>query len=175
MVFHWMCLVLIFNGCESYVRAELYDWLLYSNDETNTHCLLNDYRYFCHSIGNNVFSRQTNLSCTNGVLQSFLTLKQKNMTTDDLINWLIPFHIIERYANYLNSTRKSSDDNITVCNCTRNRIGIDCEYELVSQTRTIAQVILNQLSQSSARDEELPAFLVDEMPCNQGALKLEWR
>ncbi|CAF1208087.1 unnamed protein product, partial [Didymodactylos carnosus] len=114
------------------------------------------------------------MECADGTLWSFTILKQNKVTIDTLIQWFIPFHLIEQYAQYLNSFYNSFTDNTTICNCTQNRIGMNCEYELVSRHLDIASVIKNQRSRNIESYETLTSF-VDEMPCNAGASDLEWR
>jgi hypothetical protein len=61
-----------------------------------------------------------------------------------LIQWLIPFHLIEQYAEFLNSTDGNNSNNLTICNCTENQFSVKCEYELVSRQLSIATIIKDQ-------------------------------
>ena len=49
----------------------------------------------------------------NGIPLSFAELDNSNITTETLIEWIIPFHLIEQYADYLNSSRRTSIDENT--------------------------------------------------------------
>ncbi|CAF2931890.1 unnamed protein product [Rotaria sp. Silwood2] len=117
------------------------------------------------------------MTCTKGQLRPFSQLKQRNVTTDKLIDWLIPFSVIERYASYLISTSIDSNDNTTICQCFPSRIGTKCEYKLTKETVSISQVIQMQLNGNNEiqKESELPASFVNEISCNTSTLNLEWR
>jgi hypothetical protein len=175
MAYQWMYFMLIFSWNTFSSEAGPDDWLLYSNDRINTDCLLVNYRDFCRVIHQKNHSEQTVLSCVHGKLWSFSELQQNRVTVDELLNWLIPFEIIEQYADYLSFNSVSFNNNTTICNCTMNRIGARCEYELMSRSTSSATVIRDQLGNNVIRDEELPTSIVNDMPCDAGVLDLEWR
>ncbi|CAF2803590.1 unnamed protein product [Rotaria sp. Silwood2] len=129
---------------------------------------MHDYRLFCRDQD----SIRTNLSsCTNGTIWNFSTLEQNNINTDDLLNWKIPFDLVERYADYLNTGLTNS----FICNCTSNRIGSSCQYMLFCDLRTISEVLKKQLLNPKERESERAACLIDGIKCNAGLLCLEWR
>ncbi|CAF4221559.1 unnamed protein product, partial [Rotaria magnacalcarata] len=84
-------------------------------------------------------------------------------------------HDIERYARYLDSLDTFDDKKNLICNCSLNRIGFGCKYELFSDLFTIEAVVEFQLSRPAERLNEIPACIVDGIECNAGALCLEWR
>ena len=92
---------------------------------------------------------------------------------------LFHFKNIERYAQYLDLITSSNiigyESDLFICNCTTNRIGLSCEYELFSDLFTLVQVFQFQLSRPAERNNEIPACFVDEIQCNAGMLCLEWR
>ncbi|CAF3413989.1 unnamed protein product [Rotaria sp. Silwood2] len=65
-------------------------------------------------------------------------------------------------------------DGTFICNCTRNRISTNCEYETVSRTNDIPQVVRNQRGRPTISYETLTSF-IDEMICNGSVPTLEWR
>ncbi|CAF3136103.1 unnamed protein product, partial [Rotaria sp. Silwood2] len=65
-------------------------------------------------------------------------------------------------------------DGTFICNCTRNRISTNCEYETVSRTNDIPQVVRNQRGRPTISYETLTSF-IDEMICNGSVPALEWR
>ena len=58
-----------------------------------------------------------------------------------MVDWLIPFHLIEQYAHYLNSSRRTSTDETLICNCTEKRIGIDCQYEIRNKNEELTVLV----------------------------------
>jgi hypothetical protein len=158
-----------------FVRSGIYDWLLYSNDQKNTDCFLFNYRYFCRSTHDNSLTKKLNLRCVNGELWAFFKLKENKVTTDELLKWLIPFDIIEEYAEYSNRIYIPVDENNTICNCTDNRIGLSCEYELVNCRTEIPRLIQTQRGVYRVNKNQIPTSFIDQMSCNAGAFALEWR
>jgi hypothetical protein len=153
--------------CNHVTMSSSFEWILYSHKMGNQ-CLLYDERLFCQDqdlLPGNL------LSCMNGLRWNFLTLKENNSTTDDLISWQIPFEAVELYANYLDT----SSTNSFICNCTHGRFGPACQYMLFSDQSTIAEILENQLSDPNQRESELLTCLVDSIECNAGLLCLEWR
>ena len=175
MSHYWMWLVLICSLCIPFVRAGPHDWLLYSDDEQQTDCFLYINRYFCRSTDGDIPAIERNATCVHGVEWSFQALKRNGVTTDDLIDWLIPFHVIEEYAAYVNSIPSHATDTATLCQCTSTRVGTQCEYEIIARQIGIPDAVKNQQGTHRDNNEEIPTSLVDEMPCNAGALALEWR
>ncbi|CAF1935185.1 unnamed protein product [Rotaria magnacalcarata] len=151
-----------------YSRAGNVDWLLFSIESHE--CFLYDKRFFCRHL-----DTDENTSCVNGTAWYFPTLQEHNITTDSLLDWFIPFEDIERYARYLDSLDTFDDKKNLICNCSLNRIGFGCKYELFSDLFTIEAVVEFQLSRPAERLNEIPACIVDGIECNAGALCLEWR
>jgi hypothetical protein len=117
------------------------------------------------------------MTCIKGDLRTFSQLKQRNVTTDKLVDWLIPFNVIEQYANYMNSTSNDSNDNTTICQCSPSRIGSKCQYKLRKDTISISLVIDGQLNsyKEILEEVELPRSSVDEISCHVSTVDLEWR
>ncbi|CAF2106989.1 unnamed protein product [Rotaria magnacalcarata] len=101
-------------------------------------------------------------------------LKDYQINSDALIEWLIPFHLIEQYADYLNSTSNSRMDDIFICNCTKSRIGTNCEYESVSITTDASRFVKGQRPKTTISYETLTSF-IDDLICNGNVAALEWR
>ena len=154
-----------------FVQTYLYHRLLYINEEKQTECFLYNYRYFCQV---RLEDQLDTMNCFNGARWSFFELRQNYVTPDDLINWSIPFHLIEKYADYLNVS-SSSMGMMTLCNCSENRIGTKCEYQLFKSNFDISFVIKNQRSTGRLGRTELPLSLIDGIVCNAGSLDIEWR
>ncbi|CAF2064304.1 unnamed protein product [Rotaria magnacalcarata] len=99
-------------------------------------------------------------------------LKDYQINSDALIEWLIPFHLIEQYADYLNSTSNSRMDDIFICNCTKSRIGTNCEYESVSITTDASRFVKGQRPKTTISYETLTSF-IDDLICNGNVAALE--
>ena len=165
MIFYGIVLFLVqANGVAT---MNNFEWMLYS-PKLGDHCLLYDKRLFCRditSLPNNI------LPCTYGIIWSFSMLKENDVSTDDLLSWQIPFEVVERYADYLDT---SSTDSF-ICNCEHDRIGPTCQYSLFSDQLTIGEILESQLINPHLREGELHGCLVDSIECNAGLLCLEWR
>jgi hypothetical protein len=72
-----------------------------------------------------------------------------------LIDWLIPFRVIEEYADYLNSSNSTSIEGTLICNCTAKRIGIACQYEIENKDWELTRLIEAQRDRSSNEHETL--------------------
>jgi hypothetical protein len=166
--------VMIWSSLICFIQAVSYDGLLYTNDKNDVDCFLYIYRYFCRSTGDTFLPGTINNVCVGGNILSFSILKQSKVTTNVLINWLIPFDLIEQYAEYLSRSDINAEGNLTICKCTQNQIGRYCEYELTREELDISYTIRKQRSRDSASSETATSF-IDEMTCNAGALNLEWR
>ena len=170
---------LLFATLFTAIQSQKFDWLLYSfRNQYRTFdndCLLYNSRYYCHE--GNRHDRQR-LSCPKIHLWSFANLKQKQVTTNNLLEWNVSFQQIERYAIYLwqNSSLLNGDETFhSLCNCTFSRIGQACEYQLPSKNITLADEVKNQIHYPKQRRKEIPACLVDGIVCRMGLLCLEWR
>lgn len=101
------------------------------------------------------------------------------MTTDALINWLVPLENVEQYSSYVDSITFSNNVESMrdrfICNCTTHHIGSRCEYALPEEFLTVKEAFEFQLSRAAERHNEIQACLVDGVPCNAGLLCLEWR
>ena len=105
---------------------------------------------------------------------SFEMLKDRNISTETLIEWIIPFHLIEQYADYLNSGDQASKSNTQICNCTQKRFGTHCDYEIENKNRDLTKVVGDQRGKSGGENETITS-LIDEMPCNTSVPHVEWR
>ncbi|UJR19278.1 hypothetical protein I4U23_022407 [Adineta vaga] len=61
---------------------------------------------------------------------SFIELSKRNITSDDLYSWFAPIDIIERYQSYLDELLPSSEGKEIFYNCTKERFGSMCQYEM---------------------------------------------
>ena len=172
MISRQIWFVLILSLCGNFVGTLLYHRLLYTNEEEAIDCFLHMFRYFCRS---KLEDQPLHRTCFEGTRWSFFQLKKKRFTPDHLINWSIPFHQIEKYADYLNSTAPNIMDTMTLCNCSEDRTGEECEYELPKVNFEIVDTIKAQRGYYRSGSNELPLSLVDEIVCNAGAHNLEWR
>ena len=163
---------LIWSGLLLVTDAGRYDWLMHTNEASNTDCFLTGYRYFCYSPEADVPSvRSANSECVDGTLWSFSALKMLHIGSQDLIDWLIPFHLIEQYVDYTTSKDRSSMDGaLMICNCTGEHIGVDCEYELTSRLIESSKLVHNQRGRETISDETLTSF-IDGPNCPV----VEWR
>ncbi|CAF3980544.1 unnamed protein product, partial [Adineta steineri] len=160
-------ILLFFLQYYNAVTTNSFEWSLYSHNGYDN-CLLYDQRLFCRDpdlLSNNVSS------CTQGTTWYFSTLKDNNITTDDLLKWRIPFETIEHYAYYLDNNSTNS----FICNCTHDRIGTVCQYLLPVNLSTTAELSKDQLRDLPARETGLYTCLIDMIKCNTGLLCLEWR
>jgi hypothetical protein len=92
------------------------------NDRKNIDCLSSEFRYFCRLPYRNDDSDETIFHVKMATYGVFPELKQNIGTTNKLLNWLIPFDIIEQHADHLNLSSFAFHDNTTIWNCTMNRM-----------------------------------------------------
>ena len=145
-----------------------YTWILYSRDPKQTECLVIEFRHYCRLLATNY----TKTSCVDGSSWTFSSLEKNGVTTDELVHWIIPFHLIEEYAVYLSKNRKMVTSGTVVCNCTRNRIGRRCEYELIATPKSPGDLLNRQMSVNGY--ETLTTY-VDGITCEVNDQLLEWR
>jgi hypothetical protein len=169
--------VVLANLLINLTRSGKYDWLLYLDERRNVECFFDNGRYFCHSNEQNIrLERNVNRRmCTvSGTPVSFKKLKDDLITTEMLIDWLIPFHLTEEYAHYLNSNDSTSIDDTLICNCTRTRIGVHCQYQIENKVGDLTNFIENQRGKPTGEYETLTS-LSDERLCQVRFSPLEWR
>lgn len=96
-------LVLLVSVLVGLTYEDNLDWILYVRDENKLECFLSIYRYYCHAIlvKQLPMNETDKNSCNGGRLLSFRQLKARKTTTNTLIQWLVPFHLVERYAAYI--------------------------------------------------------------------------
>jgi hypothetical protein len=148
--------------------------LLYKNSYMNTYCLLHEFRSYCIWAPDMIDSKLNTSSCDKNSSINFLTLKNENVTTDDLINWLVPFDTIEEYAEYLLGSSSIVNDNSSICKCKRHHFGSACEYYFVTNSSTIKLLIVTQQKEMSLDLEELSTSFVDEIECKMTDHVLQW-
>lgn len=151
------------------------DWILHRYPNTDVLCFIVDFRYFCPSISSSSLTNSMPKSCMNGQTHSFHSLEDSKITPQDLLRWIIPFHIIEQYADYLAETNLSIYDHRTICNCTSNSIGQYCEYNMENKNSMIKDLLSIQLGRNPIRDDELATSFIDEIKCQIGEQSLQWR
>ena len=150
------------------------DWLLYSTDvqgiRLDRDCLMYEKRFFCRRV-----DEHRVLSCFHGIRYQFSTLAEGKVSADLLLGWNIPFDDIERYSRYLSANISSDEYDHSLCNCTSNRIGSACQYELPPRQASLASTIEFQLSRFLVRHSKTRTCWIDDIRCHSGALCLEWR
>ncbi|CAF0712089.1 unnamed protein product [Adineta steineri] len=109
-----------------------------------------------------------------GTPLSFITLKKQRIGSELLIDWLIPFHLIEQYADYLNLSNPTSTDDTLICNCTAKRVGIACQYQIENKDWELSRLVEAQRSRQSNEYETLTS-LIDGISCNGSVPRVEWR
>lgn len=147
-------------------------WILFSKHPKQTECFVIDFRHYCHPISRS----QTQSSCIDGSLWSFSVLEKNDVTTDELVRWIIPIEIIEQYAAYLINNTSLSISETFVCNCTQNRIGRLCEYEITTKAGSPGEILDTQMGTSKKNNYETLTSYVDGIICEAtNAELLEWR
>jgi hypothetical protein len=139
-------------------------------------CFEVDTRYVCRSVqSNNIDVFNTSSSCYDGTSWAFSLLKEMQVATSDLIDWLIPFDIIEQYAEYLSETVPSSLAQRFICNCTLNGPGKEYEYSSSNFELLPSDVLVQQSSRSNHQMsyDSIVSF-VDRIECNTTFHGLEW-
>jgi hypothetical protein len=132
--------------------------------------------YFCRSEqSDDVHLSKISPSCYYGTSWAFSLLKEKDVKTSDLIDWLIPLEIIEQYAEYLSETIPSSLAHRFICNCTMNALGRQCEYNLLKLKEVPGEVLNWQSTRSDRRSYDSMISFVDGIECNTTFHGLEWR
>ncbi|CAF4151727.1 unnamed protein product, partial [Adineta steineri] len=146
--------------------------MIYSKDETRPECFLVDFRYYCRQVTVNTIIE----SCKDGNLWAFDKLKKLNVTTENLINWLIPFYLIEQYAAHLDDNENTRAAEATICNCSQNQIGRYCEYNFNSRVSAPGNWLDQQMSYvQNSNSYETLTRLVDGIICPGADMFLEWR
>ena len=151
--------------------------MIHLDERRNVECFLYIHRDFCHfSEGNDYLETdvKSNSCQIGGTPLSFIILKKNNITSETLIDWLIPFHVIEKYARYLNSSDSTSSDDTLICNCTAQRIGIACQYEIEYKNWELTRLVEAQRGRSSNEYETL-TLLIDGISRNGSVPRIEWR
>ncbi|CAF3651445.1 unnamed protein product [Adineta steineri] len=91
------------------------------------------------------------------------------------MNWLIPFHLIEQYAVYLDDNENNRATEATICNCSQNSIGRYCEYNFNFRKATPGNWLGQQTSNVLLNNYETLTRLVDGIVCPGADIFLEWR
>ena len=147
-------------------------WMIYSKEEIHADCFFVDLYYFSHQIE----KRSAITPCKNGKLPTFGMLTALNMTTDNLVGWAIPFDLIEQYAAYSNSDENIVLAELTICNCTQNRVGRDCDYDFISQVTNPGQLLSIQINGGKIHNSnKILMKHVDGITCTDTHPFLEWR
>ena len=146
-------------------------WITYYREEIHADCYLIDFHYFCHQTEES----STITSCKNGKLWTLEILKELNVTTDHLIDWLIPLDLIEQYATYLNNNDSTLLAELTVCNCTQNWVGRECDYPTDYKSRDPGRLLTLQAMGKDADINGLLIRFIDGIVCTGADLFLEWR
>jgi len=146
-------------------------WITYSKEEIHADCFFVDSHYLC---------RQTEessviTSCKNGKLWTLAMFKVLNVTTDNLIDWLIPLNLIEQYAIYLNNDENTVLAELTICNCTQNWVGRECDYDISYQLTDPGKLLVVQTMGRAKNTYEILTKLVDDIACTGAYIFLEWR
>ncbi|CAF1672958.1 unnamed protein product, partial [Adineta ricciae] len=152
-------------------RQNDYFWMLYTEDSTHSECFMSGDRRYCRPMVVNDIRE----ACRNGHLLTFAELKRSNVTSENLIKWLIPLQRIQWYTAYLNYDENIPAAEASVCKCSENRIGTNCEYSLNVGAKTINDVLVRQMVGSHKNSHETLTTLVDGITCIGANIFLEWR
>ena len=145
--------------------------MLYLKHSSHSECFFIEFRYYCHPIA--VIS--TTASCKNGDSWIFVKLKKFGITAEHLINWLIPFDVIEQYTAYLDLDENTDGTEAMICNCSHNQIGRKCEYALNSKPSNTTDLLASQMGDIDSNSYEMLTRFVDGIVCICADLFLEWR
>ena len=171
-------LVLFTSVFINLIQSGLNDWLIHLDESRNAECFFSTSRYFCHFNEKHVrLERNVNrITCVlHGTPLPFILLKKQRVKPEALIDWVIPFHLIEEYVDYLNSSNPTSTDETLLCNCTLKRIGIDCQYEIENKALELTKLLESQRGKPSSEFETLTS-LIDGISCNGTSTpQIEWR
>ena len=164
-------LALIFNLLTLFLIKSNASWIIYSKDQIHADCFFINLHYFCHEMERD----NAITSCKNGKTWSFEMLRTLNVTTDNLIDWSIPLNLIEQYASYSNDDRSPLLAKLTMCNCTQNWVGRECDYGITIQSTDPSKLLSVQTAPSYKTSNETLTRLVDGITCPGAYLFLEWR
>ncbi|UJR19685.1 hypothetical protein I4U23_022819 [Adineta vaga] len=116
------------------------------------------------------------LVATEAAQRAEIAVEKLNVSTDDLISWVIPFYLIEQYAAHLNDDGENAQAaKTTICNCSHNRNGRHCEYSLPSTSVTPGPWLNQQMATIDLDSDEILTRFVDGIICPGADMFLEWR
>ncbi|CAF1296584.1 unnamed protein product [Adineta ricciae] len=147
-------------------------WMSYWKEEIHADCFFIDLHYFCHQI--NQISHHKTL-CTHGKLWSFEKLKAYKITTENLIDWAIPFDLIGQYADYSNNDGNTTLAGLMICNCTTNWKGRECDYSVPQRFANPGNLLSKQYKATGQNMNETLTKFIDGIVCTNAHLFLEWR
>ena len=158
------------------IQSGPYDWLMYMDEKRNTECLLYGRRYFCHWAESHteLETKASRDKCLNGYLVSFETLRNQSVPAGTLVEWLIPFHLIEQYADFLSRHNATLMGDSLICNCSINYIGTNCHYKIPGRKKEVEDVIKLQRG-TKINEHETLTSLIDQMKCRDAYPNVEWR
>ena len=177
MISHMLVFVVFASVFVDLIESGKSDWLIYLDERRNAECFFSTGRYFCHSTEENTrFERNVNeTTCEmSGTPLSFAMLKNNLISTETLIDWLIPFRLIEQYAHDLDSGNSTTTLETLICNCTLKRLGTDCQYEIENKDWDLTRLLESQRGKSVNEYETLTS-LIDGISCNGTFPRVEWR
>lgn len=166
-----VCIIVIYSLLRLSMGDDEHLWMLYSKDLAYTDCFVIEFRHYCRPVKID----DTKASCKHGESWTFEQLEKLSRTTANLMDWLIPFHLIEQYAAYLDDDKNKLAPETTICNCSQNRIGRACEYIFNSKVRSPGHLLSQQMADVHLNSYETLTRFVDGITCQGGDLFLEWR
>lgn len=112
---------------------------------------------------------------------TFIELRRRNITTEQLLLWSTSIDLAEQYQDYLNHPMTSSLLNQTFFNCTKSRFGSHCQYSFVMENITTVKEALNA-AQYAKRNVIYPHKVTNltcyvHLKCDRGGppMCLDWR
>ncbi|CAF1603418.1 unnamed protein product [Adineta ricciae] len=173
-------IILIILLTHGSVQQPTFDWLLYfSFPSSAAHfhdCLLIESTWYCQRPTNVSKIPISSFSCPENMTRSFKELRSSDVSAEELLNWSVPIDIAQSYAHYLSlATLKSKHyDNKSICHCTNDRFGMNCEYLKPDFRLTPRSVLVSQLTAARV-GSFLDKWCLIDVPCQMGTNCLDWR
>ncbi|CAF3923753.1 unnamed protein product [Rotaria sordida] len=124
---------------------------------------------------------EANESIEKSVSWTFVELKEKQVSSEDLLSWSAPIDLAERYEIFLNNPNVSYSPLQTIFhNCSEAWFGFQCEYTFDEKYRTFSELVLDFFAgKSDYRPDSkwTNGTCYTYLPCDRGAspLCLDWR
>ena len=124
----------------------------------------------CLHIADTWYCRKSNdfFSECKGRPLSFIQLRDRNVSADQLLEWLIPVETVDVYAQM-----KSADNFRFICNCSKGWFGSSCTFTL--PTVSPLQEYLSQLLDNTQVIQTSICYNELNVQCDSGPYCLDWR